>query len=188
MQRWLFNFIALATSVLLMDQRITAEESKTNVSQKPSEESIPQVRASLYGSSEGLKCPIAVVPGKSFGPLALGMSADDMKNLGLKIKIVSGTRFYLVGMFAVGLDESNKVQFIEAEIGDLPHCVKFEEATLSPKSTPEKLAKRFESCSSQKMLYGGNIIECKGLQIGSGAWGGQQKTPSLKIVRFKPVP
>src|SRR5450631_2237481 len=85
---------------------------------------VAQARPSVYGSPEGVQCPVRLVPGKSIGKISLGMTLDQVADLGMKIKRVQDTSSYVVGPYSVSVDrDTGKVEFIEAELGDLPHCV-----------------------------------------------------------------
>ena len=143
---------------------------------------VPQNRPGIYGSSKNVSCPIKILPGIGLGPFEIGHDLKEVENLGMEIKTVQGSKSSLViGRYSIGLDYQNKIMVIEAEIGDLPNCLIFDKRKVSNSTTKKKLAKIFKNCKKEENREGGNLIECKGISIGTGGWGGQQKTPTLKI-------
>ncbi len=146
-------------------------------------EDVPQARPGIYGSLKNLKCPIQILPGHAFGPIELDRNLKELEDLGMPIKNVQNSKnFFIVGEFSIGLDDQSKIISIEAEIGDLPNCLVFKKLKLNKKMSVIKLSKIFDGCGKSETLIGGNIIKCKGLTINTGGWGGQQKTPSLRII------
>ncbi|MEN0060424.1 MAG: hypothetical protein AAGB31_16405 [Bdellovibrio sp.] len=146
-------------------------------------EEAPLARPKTYGSSKGVTCPIAIIPGKSLGPIELGKNISELEVLGMSIKKVQGSESQLiVGRYTVEVDSAKTITAISAEIGDLPNCVKYKRHRITQKMFPQRIAKLFTKCAHPERLQGGSIIACDGVVIGSGKWSGQQKSPSLKVV------
>jgi hypothetical protein len=147
-----------------------------------------------FGSSKGLKCPIAIVPGQSFGALRLGQEAEALKKMGLVVRPVEGaSQAAVVGRFAVifeaprignvPLASLGTVKSIEGELGQLPACVTYKGKRIPKSSSVEKLARIFKNCKKGESAVGGNITECDGVLITSGGFGGRQKTPGLRVLQ-----
>lgn len=142
---------------------------------------VDQARPSLYGSTRGVTCPVKVVPGKSIGQVQLGASMDELRKSGLEIKKVRGAgELYVVGPYSVRL-EGGKVQRLEAELGDLPDCIVYGQKKLAKTADLSALKRIFSACRDEEPGEGGNLTLCEGLGISTGGWGGQQKTPALRL-------
>lgn len=150
-------------------------------SQSGAYETAPQQRPSLFGSKQGMKCPIVVVPKISLGPLQIGMRMDQVETLGMQVKAITATAF-IVGKYSITINSERVISQIEMELGDAPNCLYYRNKSISKASSTQQLAKIFESCEPERQHFGGTIIVCKGILIGSGGWGGLQKTPLLRIV------
>lgn len=145
-------------------------------------ESVPQARPGIYGTLKNVECPIVVVPGKRIGSIELGQNIKEIENLGMEIKSVNGSSSLLiVGRYSVSLTPQGYIRLIEAEIGDLPNCLRYENQNLKKVITSKQLSHLFKGCKKEEVLFGGNSTKCEGISIGTGGWGGTQKTPSLKI-------
>ena len=150
-------------------------------------EDVLQAKPGEHGSSKNIKCPIEVVPGQSLGPIELGRHRAEIEGLGLEMKTVQGSKqTMIVGRYHVGFDDAGKVHLVEAEIGDLPNCLTFGAKKIRKKMSAAQLAKVFKNCKPEEMRKGGNLIECEGIYISTGGWGGHQKTPALKILSAQP--
>lgn len=142
-----------------------------------------QGRPSIYGSSKNVKCPIEVVPGRGIGPMEVGRHLKEFVDLKMMMKSVQGSKTHMIiGRYSVQFSEQGILNYVEAEIGDLPDCVYFGKTKITKKMSSAQIAKILPNCKKQEMRYGGNIIECEGISIGSGGWGGNQKTPQLKVM------
>jgi|GEM_PF-2692428 len=144
----------------------------------------PQAKPGVYGTLKSVKCPIVVKPGVGIGPLKLGESLNEIEKLGMDLKTVQGTKtFMIVGKYTVGVNEQDRLTLIEAELGDLPNCIYFGKRKINKMSSDQQLAKIFAKCGNDNQIkVGGSSIECDGISITTGGWGGQQKTPILKIL------
>lgn len=144
--------------------------------------SVAQLRPSLFGSIMGMTCPIEVVPGKSLGMIPIGATRDSLKVLKYVMKNVKGMPdAMIVGMYSVYFDKKGRVNAVEAELGNLPTCVEMNKKRIKNHEHTENLVKFFTGCGAETKMEGGNVIACKGIQIRTGGWGGQQKTPALRI-------
>ncbi|HEX4923236.1 MAG TPA: hypothetical protein VFV50_04090, partial [Bdellovibrionales bacterium] len=83
------------------------------------------------------RCPVQVVPGERFGPVAIGMTRADVERLGLPARLPAQDRDYVskdetdfvrgtVGPFWVEL-EGDRVTRIRAALKSLPKCVRLSE-------------------------------------------------------------
>lgn len=147
-------------------------------------EKVPQGRPGTYGSSRGITCPIEIIPGKSIGSIKLGQSKKELEALKMTIKSVEASDLLIVGRNLVHLDKKGLVVTVEAELGDLPSCLHVGDKELTKKMHPFELSRVFKKCQKTSVREGGNIIECDGIDIISGGWGGQQKTPLLRVKNF----
>jgi hypothetical protein len=142
-----------------------------------------QAKPSAYGTSKNVHCPIEIKPGIGIGPLELGQSLNEVESLGMDMKTVQGSKdLLIVGRYSIGLNDQRKLRFIEAEIGDLPNCIYFGKHKIKKTSSGKQLAKLFLGCGKEASLEGGKSIQCDGVVISTDGWGGQQKTPALKIL------
>lgn len=146
-------------------------------------EDVLQGRPSIYGSSKNVNCPIEVVPGKGIGPLEVGRHLKEFEDLKMTMKSVQGSKTHMIiGRYSVQFSEQGILKYVEAEIGDLPDCVYFGRTKITKKMSSAQIAEILPNCKKLEIRYGGNIIECEGISIGSGGWGGTQKTPSLRVM------
>lgn len=143
---------------------------------------VDQARPSLHGSNKGVPCPLDVVPGRSIGQLELGQDFEQVKALGMKIKKVRNIeRIYVVGPYSVAFNEQNKVSSVEAELGDLPLCVKYQGKKINPATSIKTLRGMFPECAKKEVRMGGNSVACQGITLTEGGWGGSQKTVGLTL-------
>jgi len=147
---------------------------------------VPQLRASLYGDSKGIKCPIRIVPGESFGALKLGQTMADLKTSGMAMKTTPELpSSYLVGMFVVRIDHGRVIS-ISAELADLPPCVSYNNKRLHKSMSLDKLRNIFKGCAKNSgQTIGGNAVNCGGVILSMGGWGGTQKSVSINVESSK---
>jgi hypothetical protein len=148
-------------------------------------QNVPQGRPELYGSLKNVTCPIEVVPYQSIGPLRIGMTKNEVQALGMEMRGVQGIDgYFIVGMYTVQF-LSDKLFLIEAELKDLPDCMSYQKTKIKKSFDEKKLAKIFPVCKEMEIRFGGNIIECSGVTISIGGWGGKQKSPMLKVLALE---
>jgi hypothetical protein len=146
-------------------------------------ESVQQAKPGEFGSSKNVICPIEIIPGKGIGSIELGRNIKEIERLGMDIKSVQGSNTNLViGRYSVGLTEHGNVMLVEMELGDVPNCLIYNKKKIRKDLSSKQLAKIFKGCNAEESRKGGNLIECEGISIGTGGWGGKQKTPQLKIL------
>ena len=145
-------------------------------------EEVDQLRPETFGSAKNIRCPIQIVPGKSFGDLKIGMSREEVAKLKMVQKNLVGSKIHqIVGMYSVQYSEQNKVIDIGADIKDLPDCLNFGETKIKQTALHGELEKLFKSCRDRGFAAGGATTECQGIWIQSGGWGGKQKSPTLRV-------
>ena len=133
----------------------------------------------LHGSAAILQCPVQIVPGKSFGQLALGMSREEVAKLGLVRKnIASSPVDQIVGMFLVQYSGDGTVIDIGAEVKDLPDCLYFGKTKIKRELGGAELAKQFKGCKDQEIRKGGNTINCPFMWIQESVG---QRSPVIRI-------
>lgn len=99
------------------------------------------------------------------------------------MKTVQGSRdLIVIGRMSIGLSRGT-VQWVAAELADLPDCVYYGKKKIDRGASPTQLAKIFPSCGEEVTAKGGNSTHCSGVRLGSGGWGGQQKSTSLHVSR-----
>jgi hypothetical protein len=142
---------------------------------------VPQLRPGLYGSLKNVKCPIEIIPSQAIGPLRKGMTFKEVEALEMDIKEVPAMKdHFIVGKYSIWVKDQ-VVSMVEAEFRDLPDCVKFENKRISTNISPESLSKIFKGCGESQIKLGGNNIDCEGISIMTGGFGGEKKTPQVKI-------
>lgn len=143
---------------------------------------VSQARPSKYGSKKNVICPWEIVPGVGIGPLKLNQTVQEIEKLGMDMKTVQGMKAVMVvGMSTIGVTQTDVVRYVEVEIGDLPDCLVFKKTKIKKTMSEKVLAQLFTNCQPQEIRLGGNLIQCDGIAILTGGWGGRQKTPSLQI-------
>ena len=144
----------------------------------------PQAKPGVYGTLKNVKCPIEVKPGVGIGPLEIGESLNEVEKIGMDLKTVQGTKtFMIVGKYMIGVNDQDNLRLVEAEMGDLPNCIYFKKIKINKKSSDQQLASIFTGCRRDTQVkIGGSSIDCDGISITTGGWGGRQKTPILKIL------
>jgi hypothetical protein len=146
-------------------------------------EIVAQAKPGVYGSSKNVNCPIEIKPGKGIGAIELGRNIKEIEGFGMDIKSVQGSKTILViGRYSVNLTEQGNVMLVEMELDDAPNCLIYNKQKIRKNMSSKQLAKIFKSCKAEESRDGGNLIECDGISIGTGGWGGRQKTPQLKIL------
>jgi len=142
---------------------------------------VPAAKPSVYGSSEGLKCPIEVRLDQSIGPIHLGMTLEELKKTGLIMKQVRtedpSYGWYVVGEFSVRALPKQRVTIIEAQLDDLPDCVFFGKQKINRAAGFDELQKVFAACGSLDVRIGGTSSQCRGISVGTG-W---QDVPGLRL-------
>jgi hypothetical protein len=123
-------------------------------------------------------CPLSIVPGKSFGPIALGETLEDLKRAGLTVTNVSDTHadVNLPGR----ADPGSKLgvtlcsgKIIDIWIDDLrtaPACVTYDGKAIAPTIPREELEKLVGGCTDTPPAIGGAHERCSdgGLYVGHG--------------------
>ncbi len=117
--------------------------------------------------------PMSIVPGVSFGPIALGETLEDLRRGGLVVSGVSETHadVTLPGLtLRVGLCAG---KIIDVWIDDLrlaPASLTYEGKVLAPAVPREELEKLFGGCRDMPARIGGAFEECHdgGLYVGHG--------------------
>lgn len=146
-------------------------------------EDVIQSKPGVYGTSKNVNCPIEIIPGKSIGLIELGRNIKEIENLGMDIKSVQKSEDTLiVGRFSVGLNDKFNVMRVELEMADAPNCLIFNKQKIKKTLSSKKLSKIFKNCKPEDVRFGGNIVECEGVSISTGGWGGTQKSPQIKIL------
>jgi hypothetical protein len=115
-------------------------------------------------------CPLAVEPGVSFGPVALGETLETLKKAGLVLKEVSESQAELT--LPGGTGEGTRLgialcdgKIIEIWIDDLrktPACVSYQGKPLAAQTPREEVEKLFGGCSPTPPRIGGAIENCAG--------------------------
>jgi hypothetical protein len=148
-------------------------------------EDAPQGKPGEYGSSKNVACPIIVRPGIGIGPIELRQDLKQIESTGLELKTVQGSTAHMIaGRYVIQFDEYGKLHYVQAEVGDLPDCVYYGNLKINKSASVRDLMKVFPGCIMPTGLpsTGGTSIKCNGIYIGFGGWGGQQKTPTLKVL------
>jgi hypothetical protein len=121
-----------------------------------------------------------IVPGTSFGPIALGETLDDLRRGGLVLSDVSETHADVTLPGKTDTDAISKVKvslchgkIIEIWIDDLrstPACVTYEGKTIAPAIPLEDLEKLVGGCKGTPPRVGGAFEQCSdgGLYLGHG--------------------
>ena len=120
-----------------------------------------------------MKYPVAVVPGVSIGPIALGTTRAEVAALGMKVVPVRALPdSEIVGRYAVHYEEG-RVAYVEIDEADARGRITYRGRALAGPGTLEGVAQNFEGCGPKEIHYGGNQIVCRRVSIlrGSG-WGG----------------
>ena len=125
-----------------------------------------------------LACPLAIVPGVSFGPVALGETLDDLRRGGLTVTNVSDSHadVSLPGRADPGKKLGVSLcsgKIIDIWIDDLrtaPSCVTYEGKPIAPTMPREALEKLVGGCEATSPAVGGAHERCSdgGLYVGHG--------------------
>jgi len=105
-------------------------------------------------------CPVEVVPGRSFGPLKLGMNREEIENLKLPARLSNENEGYVsagenqfergsVGPFHVVLT-NNKLTRIRADLEALPDCVQIGEKKITAGAKGLSASKGLSIVSTRK--------------------------------------
>lgn len=131
-----------------------------------------------FAKTHRLQCPVAIVPGKSFGPLRLGMAPNEISKSGLAVNQST----HQLGPFYVQMEkQGTSLSAISTELGFLPDCVAYNGNRIDPSISATELSKYFSNCGAARHLEGGSLIECDGISLSFAGWGGQQKWVSVQI-------
>lgn len=117
-------------------------------------------------SSKNELCPVEIVPGKSFGPLKLGMAREELEKLRLPARLQNENADYVsanenqftrgsVGPFYVQLT-NDKLTLIRAEFDRLPDCIQVGQKTMSMNDSISTLSKKLTTCKANE-----KALECK---------------------------
>lgn len=129
-------------------------------------------------SGPRVACPLALVPGVSLGPIALGETLDDLKRAGLVVGNVSESHadVTLPGKGDAGTKVGVSLcagKIIDIWIDDLrlaPSCVTYDDRPIAPSIAREELEKLFGGCAATAPRTGGAFERCAdgGLYVGHG--------------------
>ena len=125
-------------------------------------------------------CPIKIEQGKSFGPLKIGMSRQEVEALGFAHK-PSDTKLINqnVGVYTLHYNQQNQVIDILANLSELPDCVYVGKKKVPKNGSHKDYSKIFSRCGKEDIRKGGNLTKCEYIWIMIGGWGG--KLPGATI-------
>lgn len=118
----------------------------------------------LPGISAAEPAAPLVIPGRSIGQVALGMTRDAVSKLGLPVTPDGGfgDDVRLVGPYRVVFDECGKVRRVQFEVTDSPAGVRIGAAHLPATANQKALASALPGCEQEETGEGGNNTLCSG--------------------------
>jgi hypothetical protein len=153
--------LLLSLSLLACEDKAKTKATGTNNTNATSASSATATTAAkTTPTSASESAPYAIKPGEGIGPVRLGMSRDEVSELGLEVKPhpsgQMGEDVQMVGgIYTVFKDEKVSMVEVSAEIN----------ATINDKPIPtdaslEQAKAMFEGCGELEILLGGNVIKC----------------------------
>lgn len=179
MKKYLFSILAAALFLC----SCTSEKSPEALPVVASNQAVPIETVEFFsgknGSQEGIKCPIKIVPGKSIGPIEIGMPKGNLLQIGLGIKqLKDSPNNILVGPYMVTM-ANEKIFQAAAEIAYLKNCVELGNQPIPQDATFDQLKKILPNCGNTESSFGGNVSKCDGIIIKQGS--GQDSVPVIEI-------
>lgn len=142
-------------------------------SPSPSVDQSPSVSPSATSSTLQKGSCLELVPGKSLGPVRLGMTREELAKLALPIEEKSkheGTEFLKVGAYQVELCGGKVVEVWLEDLRAAPSCLAFGEKSITKDLPRERVIREFGECKELPPRKGGSFTECEGggLRLGYG--------------------
>lgn len=133
----------------------------------------PRPQAEPSAPVQTSQCPLTIEPGARLGPVALGMSKDQLAQTELKLVSThqsEETEFLNAGTYRVELCAGvvNEVWIEDLRLA--PDCVELAGQPVDRKIEREAFIGRFEDCKELPPRIGGSFTECNdgGIRIGYG--------------------
>jgi hypothetical protein len=118
----------------------------------------------LNGTVSRSEAPI-LIPGRSIGPIRLGMTRREAATIGLEVKPhpsgQMGDAVRLVGPYYVVFDD-DRVASVAFTLTGSPTGLVFEGKTLAPTLSIDEVARALPNCGPVDVREGGTIIPCAG--------------------------
>jgi hypothetical protein len=110
------------------------------------------------------KC-VEIKPSEALGPIRLGMTKTELRDLDLPVKYIQGwgNSVAMLGPYRVIFDidaEDHKVFAVQLEMPAQPVCLKLGQIEVSSSRPNEGIASRFGVCYGMDSNEGGNVITC----------------------------
>jgi hypothetical protein len=142
-------------------------------SPSPRVDQAPSVTPAAPSATPQKSSCLELAPGKSLGPVRLGMNREEIEKLGLPIEEKSkheGTELLKAGAYQVELCGGKVVEVWLQDLRAAPSCLAFGEKTIQKDLPREQVIARFSECKELPPRKGGSFTECEGggLRLGYG--------------------
>jgi hypothetical protein len=166
----------------------------------------PDVVQNVVAAPQVGDCPATVVPGKSIGPISLGMTRAELEKIPATRRpptavvrdshgnsrpfqspmfpVTPGSRAgtLKVGAYEVVLSSDSKVQQISISTDGVT-CLEVDGKKIPERDDAEKLSALFKDCGKLDVREGGNVVECAGgVRLKSGGYGGKQVGSEIDVI------
>lgn len=118
----------------------------------------------LPGAAHAADACVAVVPGKSIGPIRIGVKSAELRKLKLKLNAPSRSLIKVGELYEAYLDDKSAVTAVSIDLNKVP-CLLLGNKRIDPKRTPEGVALQVGSCEPMEPRDGGNVLECQGRTV-----------------------